>query len=99
MDSTAGLDKGLGCPQRLQPGRRGRQERPRCRQGSEQGAGRAQVQQVHQVLRFLYLRQCCLRGVQRTAEAGYDDKGILPMQISLVMAQFTVPTRIVNSVE
>ena len=78
MDSTAGLDKGLGCPQRLQPGRRGRQERPRCREGSEQGAERAQV---HQVLRFLYLRQGCLRG-------GYDDKGILPMQISLVMAQF-----------
>ena len=85
MDSTAGLDIGLGCPQRLQPGRRGRQERPRSRQGSEQGAERAQV---HQVLRFLYLRQGCLRGVQRTAEAGYDDKGILSMQISLVMAQF-----------
>ena len=61
MDSTAGLDKGLGCPQRLQPGRRGRQERPRCREGSEQGAERAQV---HQVLRFLYLRQGCPRGVQ-----------------------------------
>ena len=85
MDSTAGLDKGLGCPQRLQPGRRGRQERPRCREGSEQGVERAQV---HQVLQFLYLHQGCLRGVQRTAEAGYDDKGILPMQISQVMAQF-----------